>query len=436
MPRKKNLPRYVVLKTYYGKKHWYVRRTFPTAEFYPNGQRVYIEMVTKCEPETAERAAELSAWLVEEFNRQKAKTVSNTPDPTVSVYLNEYLEIIKPKLSRRTHEDYSEIHKRYIKNTIGKLKIAKLAPLDVQKLYSALSAKGISGGVVRKVHSLLFQALKQAVKWQKTEINAAEDAILPKLTHIDKAAMSKEELAKFIGYCKKSLKNLVFWFALETGFRPGEYLALRWSDIDLETCVVRLDRAVSFARSGGNPEFKELKTSFSRRSVKLTRELTDALCGLKKSQEAQEAELKAKILRFRNVQKQFTPHKKKISSRGGMFSNRKKREQIIENTHEHLKNIKELDLVFPGRKGKPRSMLNLNRRELKEILKACGIDPRKYSLYSLRHTCLTQMSHVLTVRELQDFAGHASITTTLKFYVHASDDAKAKAADAWSSIIS
>jgi integrase len=64
---------------------------------------------------------------------------------------------------------------------------------------------------------------------------------------------------------------------LHTGLRQGELLALRWEDLDLEARKLHVRRTVT--KDGGKLSIGPAKTAQGRRTVKLTRDATDALRG-------------------------------------------------------------------------------------------------------------------------------------------------------------
>lgn len=68
---------------------------------------------------------------------------------------------------------------------------------------------------------------------------------------------------------------------LFTGLRQGEALGLRWSDVDLDACTLRVGMALQRVRRGpGNPcplVLVEPKTSRSRRSIDFPRAVAEVL---------------------------------------------------------------------------------------------------------------------------------------------------------------
>src|SRR5687768_14087169 len=107
-------------------------------------------------------------------------------------------------------------------------------PLDIQKVYGEMQARGLSARIVRHTHSALHNALKQAVKWGILSRNPSDLVELPKVPHKERRVLSPDEAASFLEAADVMPHGLIFEFALLTGMRPEEYLALQWSDVDFE----------------------------------------------------------------------------------------------------------------------------------------------------------------------------------------------------------
>jgi integrase len=69
--------------------------------------------------------------------------------------------------------------------------------------------------------------------------------------------------------------HLPILFAITTGLRRGEILALRWTDVDLENGYLTVNRAIEETKTGVT--FKEPKSRRGRRRVSLPPILTDHL---------------------------------------------------------------------------------------------------------------------------------------------------------------
>ena len=210
------------------------------------------------------------------------------PSPMcLSEYLDNWLAVAaKPRLSEQSHSDYVYLLKQYVRPNIGGLKLMDIKPLDIQSLYTKLSDKGLSPRTVRYIHVLLTSAFKQAIRWRLLAQNPAAYAELPKMVRKEMQALSPEESARFLRAASDHPYNLIFMFALVTGMRPEEYLAIQWKDVDFERQTVTVQRAVVFRRRGenGGYYFTEPKTSQSRRTIPLPIKIIQGLQVHKRNQ--------------------------------------------------------------------------------------------------------------------------------------------------------
>jgi integrase len=192
---------------------------------------------------------------------------------TLNAYLDHWLEAAaKPRLRERTYDDYVALLRRYVREPLGGKKLSHLRPLDIQKLYSAMQERGLSPRIVRYTHAVLSSSLKQAVRWGMLTRNPATLVQLPKQTRTEMRALSGEEAAQFLKALAESRHAVLFKFALATGMRPEEYLALQWKDIDLVQGTATVQRALVW-KKGGGWRFDEPKTARSRRTVPLPQTL-------------------------------------------------------------------------------------------------------------------------------------------------------------------
>lgn len=409
-PKKPALPKYVVLKN----GEWHVRLTFPTKQRDSQGRIIYDQITRKCEPQTAERAAELVEWIRQEHGRLQLDVPK--VGRTVGSFLEYYLSVKAGNVTKRTHEFYRFLFDRHIKShAIVQSILPELKTLELQKFFSDLDA---SPQRKRKVYVFMNMAFRQAIVWDILQKNPAAGLVLPKFKPNESLAMSKAEARAFIKACRTSDEYIVFEFALETALRPQETLAIRWKDIDLAHRKISVRKAIAEGFVGGGFEVKDPKTESSKRTNGISVELRDRLLRHKEIQEEYLARVRA------DAEAPLTTQKK---VHGVNYQARKIRRQLAK---EKLEAFEEYDLVFPASNGKPQAKGNLNRREFKAVLKLAGVNPKKYSFETLRHTCLTFLANNLHPRKLQKFAGHAEMSTTMKYYVHVDDESQFEGSEA------
>jgi integrase len=176
---------------------------------------------------------------------------------TVGEFLDRWLEdVVRVKNAPKTIVDY-EMHVRvHIAPEFGRTLLKSLSGPDIQRWVNKL-AKEHSPRSVQYYRSTFRIALNQAVKWKLIAHNPVLATELPTQRKREIEAMEAETaraiLAAFEGHELEALVTLL----LATGVRPGEALGLRWSDIDFNTGVMRIQTA----RSG------QLKRESARRTL-------------------------------------------------------------------------------------------------------------------------------------------------------------------------
>lgn len=291
---------------------------------------------------------------------------------TVNEYLTKWLEAAaRPRVSRRTADGYAGLLERYIRSPLGHKRLDKLQPLDIQKVYGEMQARGLSARVVRHTHSALHNALKQSCKWGLIARNPSDLVELPKVLHNERRVLAPDEAGRFLKAADVMPNGLIFEFALLTGMRPEEYLALQWADVDMTTGAAQIRRAL--VRHKKSWSFEEPKTARSRRTVFLPTPVLRKLVAHKRKQGASRLKLGAAW-------------------------------------HSH-------DLIFCSEEGTPLSIPNLTYRYFRPILTKAKL-PR-IRLYDLRHSCATLL---LMAEEnpkvVSERLGHSTIVLTLDTYSH------------------
>jgi len=405
MPRKKlkkKLPPYVLIQ--HGQ--WHVRKMFKTRKRDNKGRIVYAPLKRRCWPETAERAKEVAEELVRLWNEAMASADSVH---ALGGYLETYNAAKKSTVATRTHEILEELLGRYVKSDeITEAELRSLKPLIIQGFYTRLERRGVSATMIRKVHEYLSIAFNQAVKWEIINRNPTLGVILPKVVKKEALAFTKEETWAFLDVCGESYDNLVLEFALETGMRPGEYLALTWEDVDLMKSTVSVKRAIATNLKGIGFEKKEPKTRSSRRTISISPDLRAKL----EMHLGRRLDLLAELDRLANAPTLLLHMKRK----GKNYIKRNRRKEhakvLAESFREH-------NLVFPSAHGGLLSRLNLTRRIFKPVVEEAGLDPKKYSLYTLRHTCATlSLAAGANIKAIAEKLGHADLNMLLHTYAH------------------
>jgi integrase len=292
----------------------------------------------------------------------------------LSEYLDRWLqEIAKPRIRRSTYASYEMMLRLYISPKLGSKRLSDVQAHEIQKVYNDMRKSGLSSRTVRYAHNVLSSAFKQAIKWQMLVRNPCDVCELPRLEKTEMKYFTPNQVATFLQSAKDDKYYLVFLVALETGMRPEEYLAVQWKDVDLESGMLSVRRALVWNRKGGGYSFEEPKTTKSRRSIPLSGSVVSAL----------------KIYRSTQLEERM--------KLGGDYAN--------------------IDLVFATELGTPISSKNLRDRHFKPLM--AKADLPEIRLYDLRHTTATLLlSAGENPKVVSERLGHASIVLTLDTYSH------------------
>ena len=287
---------------------------------------------------------------------------------SVAKYLERWLnDSLKGSVRASTHASYERQLERYVIPAFGRVKLEKLTPAHVQHLYREMQDRGLSARTVQYTHAVLHRALKQAKRWGLVNRNAAEDVDPPKLKRDEIRPLDREQARRLLEAAEGDRLQALYVVAVTAGLRPGEMLALRWSDVDLDMGALRINRTLSAG------EFATPKTPRSRRKIELSNTARAALRAHRKRQ------LEERI------------------QKAGLWEDQ--------------------GLVFPSTIGTPLSHRNVVR-SFKALLKRAGLPPGT-RLYDLRHTCATLLLNGnVHPKYVQELLGHASIAQTLDTYSH------------------
>ncbi|MCH9729823.1 MAG: tyrosine-type recombinase/integrase [Actinomycetia bacterium] len=152
----------------------------------------------------------------------------------LSVWLDRWLEIHKPRVDPTTFRDYSTTVRLYITPTIGARRLDKLTPDHVRDMIAALQKS--SPRNAQKAHSVLRLALKAAVAERKLDWNPAAVVDTPK--HVTKRApaFTAKEALHIMSVAERHCDETwaARWKAgFMTGKRECELLGLTWDRVDL-----------------------------------------------------------------------------------------------------------------------------------------------------------------------------------------------------------
>ena len=196
--------------------------------------------------------------------------------------------------SPTTTAEYRAVLERYIRPSIGRLRLTEINAGILDQFYEHLGReRGLAPSTIRQVHAIIRGALSRAVKWGWTNTNPARDASPPTVRRSEPVLPTPDTVLRAIRIAQEDNPafGLFLRLAAATGARRGELCALKWTNLDLDDALIRIENS-SYSQRGGPVITKDTK-NHSKRDVSIDpvtvqslsehrRRLTDraTLCGI------------------------------------------------------------------------------------------------------------------------------------------------------------
>ena len=308
---------------------------------------------------------------------------------TTAAFLEEWLVSISHSVKPTTLQRYEELVRLHATPEFGDVRLTRLSPSDLERLYGSKIRNGLAPKSVWNLHLVLHRALSYAHRRGLVENNVAKLVDPPKRQRREMQSLSPEQARRFLDAVRGDRFEALYVLAISTGMRQGELLALRWRDVDLAGRSLRVTGSIQYVRGHGL-SLSSPKTRASRRQVMLSRIAVDAL-------------------------------------------ERRKEAQTQERERSGNK-WEDSDFVFTTRNGKALYAKNIRRSSFRKVLVAAALPRIRF--HDLRHTAATlllgQGVHPKIVSEM---LGHASIGITLDLYSHATPTIQREATAAFDRLL-
>jgi integrase len=281
-----------------------------------------------------------------------------------------------------TRSLYASLSRKHIEaGVIGPIPLAKLRPSDVEKLILALRSAKLSDSTIRQIYTVLRLGLDGAVRDGLLARNPATSVQRPGVARKEAAHLDPQRVTQLLVAAEASRYHTALVLIATTGLRRGEALALRWSDVDLDTGVLRVRESVQ--RIEGKLSTGEVKTDRSRRTIPLSPAIVALL--------------------------------------------RRHRVTQLEERMRAANQWAETGLVFTTELGsvvEPRNLLRVVEAAAKRI----GLDG--VGAHTLRHSAATAWLEAgVHIKQVSDLLGHSSVAITGDVYGHGSDQSARAAVD-------
>lgn len=350
--------------------------------------------------------------MIREINEDKHNNIDTFVAKTTT--LNDRFDIYiesKINLRRSTKQNYIYMYDKYVRNTVGRMKMCDINYSIIQRLYNSMITKyGFRPNSMEALHTVLNPIFNIAVWDNIIESNPCPKA-MKQIRESDawvkskKSALTLEEQKAFMNFLRTSPKyqqwTNIMVVLLGTGMRIGECLGLTWQSCKFKTGEVIVDHTLNYRQdsNGHCQSYIEFatKTKAGQRSIPMFDEVRVAL--LEEKQRQEKAGTAGTVI-------------------GGLS-----------------------DWVFTNRYGtvfKPKSInaaitriCNAYNEEERKAAKAEGREPfllPHFTCHQLRHTFCTRLCEVEPrAKIVQAIMGHADFDTTMDVYAEVEERIKKEA---------
>ncbi|MCB1283372.1 MAG: site-specific integrase [Microthrixaceae bacterium] len=213
---------------------------------------------------------------------------------TFGAYLTrQWLPAKRLELRVSTHRSYVHKTQRHILPTLGRRRIRRLRPEDLERLYDSMlhptnGTRPLAPKTVYEVHLIIRGALDHALRRGLVSRNVALAASAPKLRSIprvEQKAWTADELRVFLRAAAGHRLFPALWLSANTGLRRSELLGLRWSDLDIAHARLSINRGL--VAVGYELHESRGKTDHSRRCIDLDQTTLAVLAGWRALQSAE-----------------------------------------------------------------------------------------------------------------------------------------------------
>jgi len=242
----------------------------------PDGKRIQRKMIvgTKEELPTKAKAEKAAAALRLDITKEQPHRVQQaiTVAQLVSHYIEKELNGAVPSKSFKTRETYRGHLENHILPRWGNYRLGDVHTVAVEDWLRSLTLANPTKAKMRNV----FQALySHAQRYEWHDRNPITKVRQSAQRQKEPEILDIKELTDLLNALPDPYRTMVF-VAAATGLRRGEFIGLKWEDIDFETGEILQCRSVV------NQNVGKLKTVASGKPVALDPDLATALANLQK----------------------------------------------------------------------------------------------------------------------------------------------------------
>ena len=367
----------------------------------------------RTEKECYEKMAEKKEMLRRGEAKPKALTVEAWAETWLDTYLKPKVRKpgapkLKGTMTQKSFAMYGEKLRGYILPAIGKMKLADVCDVDLQRILNRQAETSFSHA--SKVRMIMRAMLKQAHVSRLIVYDPALALTLPAVKQGGRRSLTEEERAVLLDVAKTHRCGLWVRFMLYEGLRPGETAALRVRHLDFDRGLISVEEAVE----SGSGVVGAPKSAAGVRYVFIADEIKDELQAAVQGKDAED-------FVFPQTDGKTMMTDTAMQNNWRSFARQMDLAKGAEATaHGHIYDPKDIredgSPIYPDPhdKTKPR-----NGHKLADDL----------VMYCLRHTYCTDLGKKgVPIEDIKYLMGHEDISMTLTVYSHPGEEAAERAA--------
>lgn len=295
-----------------------------------------------------------------------------------SDFIRQWLESNRNNWQSTTYEGYRSNINKHIAPYFEHMEITlfEMCAFDIQEYYNMKRAEGLTTNSLSKHHNNIRRCLNYALKLNLIERNPAEQVDKPKSITFEANFYTPEEIQQLLATVKKSAIMIPVVLAAFLGLRRSEVLGLKWDAVDFAMGTITIKRKMIRITEQGKDVLKletRMKNKSSHRTLSLPSQLLQYLQFIKNCQQS-----------------------------------------YLKNADDYSEKYIEFICVNP--KGNIISPTNLSNTFARVVKK----NNLKYlRFHDLRHSCASILYKLgYDLKDIQEWLGHSSISTTANLYIH------------------
>lgn len=255
-----------------------------------NGRDIHDKQILETttwtpDPEKTEKQNQkaLERFMMEFEERVKNGKYLSGEKITFKAFTEKWMEeYAKLQLEATTVENYTFLLNTHILPAIGHLKLSRVQPAHLNKLYSTMLEErkdgkegGYSPTTIKRCHATISSIMSTAVQWNIITENPCQRVKPPKQTRnsSDIKFFTPEQAERFLAELNVETAdgriqlqhNIFFQLALFCGMRRSELVALHWSDIDYSQRTICINKCTTIVKN--QPYQKNTKNRTSERTI-------------------------------------------------------------------------------------------------------------------------------------------------------------------------